>query len=123
MMQTIRRAKDPDRASVVSRASRRGGVVLATVFHEMMMSTWWWVWIAFMFMFLVPPLGYGWGYRGWGAPYPRYIQRRRGEAATMTMGSGGSGQFDHHAWGRGGDFVWMILLIGMFWALAGLWWR
>ena len=85
----------------------------------MTMGTWWWVWIAFMFVFLVPPIGYGWGYRGWGAPYPRYIQRRRGQAAIAS----GSAEFDHHAWGRGGDFVWMILGFGMLWAFAGMWWR
>jgi hypothetical protein len=84
-----------------------------------MMSTWWWLWIAFMFFFLVPPIGYGWGYRGWGAPYPSYIQRRRGRASAV----GGSAQFDHQAWGRGGDFVWMILLVGMLWACAAIWWR
>ena len=83
-----------------------------------MMSAWWWLWIAFMFVFLVPPIGYGWGYRGWGALYPQYIQRRRSEAAL-----GGAVAFNHQAWGWGGDFVWMVLLLGMFWAFAGLWWR
>ena len=84
----------------------------------MMMGTWWWIWIAFMFLFLVPPIGYGWGYRGWGAPYPSYIQRRRGQAAN----AGGAAQFDHYAWGRGGDFVWLILFVGMVWAAFGMWW-
>ena len=85
----------------------------------MMMGTWWWIWIAFMFLFLVPPIGYVWGYRGWGAPYPSYIQRRRGQAAN----AGGAAQFDHYAWGWGGDFVWMILLVGMVCAVFGMWWR
>jgi hypothetical protein len=31
--------------------------------------------------------------------------------------------YDHHAWGWGGDLVWMLLLIGMFWACYGIWWR
>ena len=44
-----------------------------------MMSSWWLIWMIFMFLFLIPPLGYGWGYRGWGPPYPRYVQRRRSE--------------------------------------------
>lgn len=51
------------------------------------MGTWWWIWIAFMFLFLVPPIGYGWGYRGWGAPYPSYVQRRRGQAAIGRLGT------------------------------------
>lgn len=82
-----------------------------------MMGSWWFFWMLFIFLFLVPPLGYGWGYRRWGLPYPRYIQRRR--AAAM----GGSGPFNHQAWGFGGDFVWMVLVIGVLWACAALWRR
>jgi hypothetical protein len=26
----------------------------------------------------------------------------------------------HQAWGRGGDFIWVVLLIGGGWAAAGL---
>jgi hypothetical protein len=75
-----------------------------------------------MFLFLVPPMGYGWGYRGWGPPYPRYIQRRRAQQAEAANGP--SASFNHHAWGWGGDFLWMILLIGAFWAIFGyVWWR
>ena len=78
----------------------------------------WWFWVAFLFLFIVPPLGYGWGYRGWGMPYPSYVQRRRSEAATAQ-----SATFDHYAWGWGGDFVWMVLLAGMVWGLAHIWWH
>src|SRR5277367_4650297 len=66
-----------------------------------MLGTWWFFWLAFMFIFLLPPVGYGWGYRGWGPPYPRHIQRRRGEAAALT---GGPNEFNPHSWGWGGDF-------------------
>jgi hypothetical protein len=82
-----------------------------------MMGSWWFLWMLFMFVFLVPSLGYGWGYRRWGAPYPRYIQSRR--AATAS----GSAALDHQSWGWGGDFVWIVLLIGLFWAAGALWWR
>lgn len=82
-----------------------------------MMTSWWWLWMAVMFFLLVPPIGYGWGYRGWGPPYPSYIQRRRGLQAVSGAG------FDHHAWGRGGDVLWVVLLIGVFWAITGFWWR
>lgn len=85
-----------------------------------MLGSWWLLWLVVMFLFLVPPVGYGWGYRGWGPPYPRYWQRRRGQRAVAT---GETLDFDHHAWGWGGDFVWMMLLIGMFWACYGIWWR
>jgi hypothetical protein len=78
-----------------------------------MISSWWLMWMAFMFLLLVLPLGYGWGYRDWGPPYPRYIQRRRGQRATAI---GRAATFNHHSWGWGGDFVWMVLIIGVFWA-------
>jgi hypothetical protein len=83
-----------------------------------MMSSWWWVWMAFMFVFLISPVSYGWGYRGWGPPYPRYVQRRRGLRAPIS----GGGTFDHHAWGRGGDFLWLVLAIGMVWVVAAMFW-
>jgi hypothetical protein len=34
---------------------------------------------------------------------------------------GTSASFDHHAWGRGGDFLWMVLLMGMVWAAIFRW--
>jgi hypothetical protein len=79
-----------------------------------MIGSWWFIWIIFMFVFLASPLGYGWGYRGWGPPYPRYIQRRRGQQAAAA---GALVQSNHHAWGWGGDFVWGVLLLGMLWAI------
>jgi hypothetical protein len=86
-----------------------------------MMGSFWFIWLVCMFIFLVPPVGYGWGYRSWGAPWPRYIQRRRGDRAAS---SGTPSTFDHHSWGWGGDFVWAVLLVGMLWACAGVfWWR
>jgi hypothetical protein len=84
------------------------------------MMSWWWLWIAFMFLFLLPPVGYGWGYRRWGPPYPRYIQRRRQQ---RSAGSGEVAEFDHQSWGWGGDLMWMIFLVWMFWAMAAFWWH
>jgi len=84
------------------------------------MSTWWVLWLIFMFMFLLMPVGYGWGYRGWGPPYPRYIQRRRGLRAVSMGDPRGS---YHQSWGWGGDLVWMVFTIGLFWVLFALWWR
>ncbi len=31
-----------------------------------MASSWWWKWMVVMGVLLVTPMGYGWGYRGWG---------------------------------------------------------
>ena len=83
-----------------------------------MMGSWWLMWMVFMFVFLVSPISYGWGYRGWGPPYPRHIQRRRGQRAALT----GPTSFNHHSWGWGGDAVWFALAIGIFWA-AMFWWH
>lgn len=82
------------------------------------MSPFWLIWLVFLFMFLVAPVGYGWGYRGWGAPYPRYVQQRRAHRA----GSLGSSSFNHQAWGRAGDLIWLGLIIAAVWACAAFLW-
>lgn len=84
-----------------------------------MMFSWWWMWMLVMFVFLLPPMGYGWGYRSWGPPYPRYIQRRR---AARAAASNDPATFNHQSWGLGGDFVWFVLFCGAFWAITSLWW-
>jgi len=84
-----------------------------------MTSTWWWVWMAVMFLLVVPPMGYGWGYRGWGPPYPSYVQRRRAEQAGLT---GQAGSFDHYSWSWGGDALWLVFVFGAVWFSAALWW-
>jgi hypothetical protein len=81
-----------------------------------MVSTWMWLWFGFMFLFLLPPLGYGWGYRGWGPPIPSYVQRRRERAAAEGS------SVNHRAWGWGGDFVWIALVVGVCWMATGMWW-
>jgi hypothetical protein len=82
-----------------------------------MTSTFWLAWMAFMFLFVVTPVGYGWSYRGWGPPLPRYVQRRRAAHANLTKVAVPT---LHEAWGRGGDFVWLVFFVGGGWALAGL---
>ncbi len=83
-----------------------------------MIGSWWLVWMVFMF-FLIAPMGYGWGYRGWGAPYPRYVQRRR----ALRAGTGSAAPYDHQAWGIGGDFLWFLLVFWLVWVCATVWWR
>ena len=85
-----------------------------------MMISWWFLWMIFMLMFLVTPMGYGWGYRGWGPPYPRYLQRRRGERAALMNTSA---SFNHHSWGWAGDAVWLAFAVAMFWAATAFWWH
>lgn len=84
------------------------------------MNTWWLVWLACMFVFVLSPVGYGWGYRGWGPPYPRYLQRRRGQLAAA---SGTPSSFDHQAWGLGGDLIWIMFVVGLLWIGTSIWWR
>ncbi len=87
-----------------------------------MTNSWWMLWMAFMFIFLLSPVGYGWGYRRWGPPYPRYLQRRRGERAVAA---GGTAAF-HHSWGMAGDVVWIVFFVSVLWAVTALWlpvWR
>jgi hypothetical protein len=57
-----------------------------------------------------------------GPPYPGYVQRRRGLQADQAGPSLG---VRHEAWGWGGDFVWIALLVGSLWAASALFlgWR
>lgn len=84
-----------------------------------MMNSWWLLWMVFMAFLLVSPVSYGWGYRGWGPPYPRYVQRRRSEQLTAR---GAAGPFKHESWGMGGDFVYVVFFIGLLWVAAALFW-
>jgi hypothetical protein len=79
------------------------------------------MWWLFLVVFLLPPIGYGWGYRGWGPPYPSYLQRRRAEQAGRSTGSPSS--FNHYSWSWGGDLVWVGFMIALFWAMSVVWWR
>jgi hypothetical protein len=84
-----------------------------------MMSSWWLVWFVFMFFLFASPVTYGWGYRGWGPPYPRYIQRRR---SKHLAASGAPAPYKHEAWGWGGDVVWMVFFVGLLWVFTALFW-
>jgi hypothetical protein len=86
----------------------------------MLISWWWWVWLACMFVFLVTPMGYGWGYRGWGPPVPSYMQRLRTARGDPF---GGRSPYNHTTWGYGGDLIWMFVFVLAFFAVGGFWWR
>ncbi len=85
-----------------------------------MMITWWWLWMVFLVVILLTPVSYGWGYRRWGPPYPRYMQRRRSERAVQANQGA---PFDHYAWGWAGDFLWIMFFVWIFWLVAALWRR
>jgi len=84
-----------------------------------MWNSWWWLWMLLMLCFLLPPIGYGWGYRGWGMPVPRYVQRLRKERQVVADGTVAT---DQQAWGWAGDYVWVMFFIGMIWMVPALYW-
>jgi hypothetical protein len=83
-----------------------------------MMMSFWWVWMVFLFVILLAPVSYGWGYRQWGPPYPRYVQRRRSDRAAQQVGGA---PFDHQSWGWFGDFLWLMFIVWIFWFAASFW--
>jgi hypothetical protein len=85
------------------------------------MIAFWYLWLLFMIFVVLPPIGYGWGYRGWGPPFPRVVQRRRGPRGPSMAQTAAAA--DHLSWGWFGDVVWLLLSIGVVWALWGLVWR
>jgi hypothetical protein len=84
-----------------------------------MIGVWWWFWVGFMFLFLVSPVGYGWGYRGWGPPLPSYFQRRGGSQTSRSVREHDS---DRSGWGITGDLVWLVALAGIVWAISATFW-
>ncbi len=73
---------------------------------------WWVIWTVFMIS-LLAPVGYGWGYRGWGPPVPTYVQRRRMQRAAAPTADATS--FNHAAWGWRGDLAWVFFVVAMAW--------
>lgn len=76
---------------------------------------WWWLWLVFVLVLFVVPLAYGWGYRGWGPPYPSLLRRRR----TAAEGA----EWHDPGWGVAADMVWAVLLGAIAWLLLALFWR
>ncbi len=87
-----------------------------------MMASGWWFWSALMILVLMPAVGYGWGYRKWGPPYPRYVQERR-HAEQVMVAAGAPAAFDHKQWGLAGDLVWIVLVAAMLCSLSAFWWH
>lgn len=83
-------------------------------------GSWWWWWIAVVVILFLIPLGYGWGYRGYGAPRVPRRRRpvRRGEAGTSVPVRDVPGNED--PWGPLGTFIWVILVIVVVWLIV-LW--
>jgi triosephosphate isomerase len=48
-----------------------------------------------------------------------YVQRRRHLQAAAR---GAPEEAGHYRWGWGGDFVWLIFVVGVIWVMTALWW-
>ena len=86
---------------------------------------WWWWWLAFVVVFFFLPLGYGWGYRGWGPWYRRrhYDGPPRTGAPDDNLQPGFGGPEEvGSGWGWGGAFLWIILIIALIWLIAAWGW-
>lgn len=101
------------------------------------MYWYWWVWIAFVIFVIFMPLGYGWGYRGWGPPYPGHYYRSRrlggpGAGGPDPYPYGGAGPrageavvedpgvpvpATSGAWGIAADLFWLAVLGAVIWAI------
>lgn len=81
----------------------------------LMIGEWWLLWMVLTFTLLVTSLVYGWWLQKWGPPYPSYIQKRRA-AGTSNLPT-----FNALSWGWVGDFVWILVLFGLFWAGLRFW--
>ena len=66
-------------------------------------------WLFLILLFFLP-LGYGWGYRGWGPPYPSYYHRRRRPAEAY-----GDTAVADDGWGILADVLWIVLTVWLAW--------
>ncbi|MBW3667802.1 MAG: hypothetical protein KY443_01200 [Actinobacteria bacterium] len=68
---------------------------------------WFWWWVLFLVVLFLLPLGYGVGYRRWGAPYPSYYRRR------LLQRDASYAETDD--WGVLGDVVWIAFVFALVW--------
>jgi hypothetical protein len=89
--------------------------------HEM----WFWWWLIFVTVLFLIPVSYGWGYRGWGPPYPYLYRRGRIRAVrpyAATSSPTGDTARASGEWGWVADVIWMVFVIAAVWLLIGLFW-
>lgn len=90
---------------------------------------WFWWWLVFVLFLLVIPLGYGWGYRGWGAPYPTYASRRRAELGSRGTDPAADPDAavledpiaaEPGGWGVVADVLWVFAVGALVWLVLAL---
>lgn len=94
------------------------------------MYWYWWAWFAIVVFLILLPLTYGWGYRGWGPPYPRYYYRRRSvrdssgrrlldeEALRPVLVEDQPEEPEPRGWGLFADLVWLAVIGAIIWAIV-----
>jgi hypothetical protein len=83
---------------------------------------WFWLWILFIILLIFVPLGYGSGYRRWGAPYPRYYRDRRGRpldpAAADPADPVAAPPPPETGWRWFGDILWLLIIAAIIWIIV-----
>ncbi len=85
---------------------------------------WWWWWVLFLIIFFLLPLGYGWGYRGWGPWYRRRRSpelRDEGLPPAADRRSPTDPELDT-GWGWAAVFLWIVLILAIIWLVVALGW-
>jgi hypothetical protein len=75
---------------------------------------WWIWWVIFVIIFFLLPLGYGWGYRGWGPWY----RTRRPRRMDLPPGTEPTPIDTDAGWGCLGVILWIIVIIAIIWLIA-----
>ncbi|MGY2079905.1 hypothetical protein [Modestobacter sp. SYSU DS0657] len=84
---------------------------------------WLWLWFLFVVLLFLIPLAYGWGYRGWGAPYPSYYRARRHGATSADAAVDPAEDptlVEERSWGLLADVLWVVLVVAMVWLVVAL---
>jgi hypothetical protein len=66
------------------------------------------LWLILLLVLFLLPLGYGWGYRGWGPPYPRLYRRRAAAGGDESLAG----------WGYRAELLWLVLALLFVWLLV-----
>jgi len=83
---------------------------------------WFWWWLLFVVIFLLLPLGYGWGYRGWGPPYYRRPGRplTDAEAEEVRRQALAEEEAEAESWGMFALVFWVVFAVAVVWFLGAL---
>jgi len=86
---------------------------------SMVWILWWFLFVA---LFLMVPLGYGWGYRGWGPPYYRRPGRPVDdvEAEAIRRQTIVEQRAEAESWGWIALVFWILFAVAIVWLVLAL---